>query len=107
MARLLRIAGLIATPIAAGIIIGVVPAAAQLFNPFEVLFGAPPRPPSGVPSGRQPVPQQQGYPQYPDQRYPGPIYPVRQYPDLAYQGQHRDRPPAGVLSLPIPTTGWT
>jgi hypothetical protein len=102
MARLLRIASLIATPIAAGAIIGVVPAAAQFFNPFEALFGAPPRPPSGVPSGRQPVPQQQGYPQYPDQRYPGPIYPERQYPDQAYPGQPRESPPAGVQSQPLP-----
>jgi hypothetical protein len=102
MARLLRIASLIATPIAAAAIIGVVPAAAQFFNPFEALFGAPPRPPSGVPSGRQPVPQQQGYPQYPDQRYPGPVYPERQYPDQANPGQPRESPPAGVQSQPLP-----
>ena len=44
MARLLRIACFIAAPIAAGATIGVVPASAQFFNPFEALFGAPPRP---------------------------------------------------------------
>ena len=49
-------------------LLGALPAAAQ-FNPFEALFGSPPRPPGQVPGGRQ-VPTQQGYPQYPDDRYP-------------------------------------
>src|SRR6476619_3041773 len=85
MARLLRIACLIAAPVAAAATLGAVPATAQFFNPFEALFGAPPRPPSSVPSGRQAVPdQQQAYPQYPDQRYPGPRYPETQYPEQAY-----------------------
>src|SRR5438477_26554 len=52
MARLLRIACLIAAPVAATATLGAVPATAQFFNPFEALFGAPPRPPSSVPSGR-------------------------------------------------------
>src|SRR5262249_43324189 len=67
MARLLRIACFIAAPVAAWATLGVPPAAAQFFNPFEALFGPPPRPPSSVPSG----PPQQGYPRYPDQRYRG------------------------------------
>src|SRR6266704_2234896 len=81
---------------------GGVPATAQFFNPFEALFGPPPRPPSAVP-GRQPtpVPQQQGYPSYPDERYPGPRYPQQQYPDQPYPGQARESPPAGVQSQPL------
>ncbi|HSS85877.1 MAG TPA: hypothetical protein VLL30_19140, partial [Reyranella sp.] len=70
MARLLRIACFIAAPIAAWATLGVLPAGAQFFNPFEALFGPPPRPPSSVPSGRP----QQAYPQYPDQRYPDQRY---------------------------------
>src|SRR5215470_20197073 len=101
MARSLRIACFIAAPIAAGAMLGAVPAGAQFFNPLEALFGPPPRPPSSVP-GRQPGPQQQGYPSYPDQRYPGPRYPEQQYrypeqqyPDQSYPGQARESPPAG------------
>jgi hypothetical protein len=104
MARLLRIACLIAAPVAAAATLGAVPAAAQFFNPFEALFGAPPRPPSSVPSGRQAVPdQQQAYPQYPDQRYPGPRYPETQYPEQTYPPQARESPPPGpVQSQPLP-----
>ena len=104
MARLLRIACLIAAPVAAAATLGAVPATAQLFNPFEALFGAPPRPPSSVPSGRQAVPdQQQAYPQYPDQRYPGPRYPETQNPEQAYPPQARESPPPGpVQSQPLP-----
>jgi hypothetical protein len=101
MARLRRIACFIAAPIAAGAMLGTVPAGAQFFNPLEALFGPPPRPPSSVP-GRQPGPQQQGYPSYPDQRYPGPRYPEQQYPDQPYPGQARESPPAGVQSQPLP-----
>ena len=103
MTRLLHVACFIAAPLAAGGMLGVVPAAAQFFNPFEALFGPPPRPPSNVP-GRQPtpVPQQQGYPSYPDERYPGPRYPQQQYPDQPYPGQARESPPAGVQSQPLP-----
>ncbi len=97
MARLLRIACFIAAPIAAGSTIGVVPAAAQFFNPFEALFGAPPRPPSGVPGGRQPAPQQQGYPQYPDQRYPGPMSQPLPPPEGAAAAID---PPGGPSPLP-------
>src|SRR5213075_1609282 len=103
MARLLRIACFIAAPIAAGATIGVVPASAQFFNPFEALFGAPPRPPSSVPSGRQAVPEPPpGYPQYPDQRYPGPRYPETP-PEQPYPPQARESPPPGpVQSQPLP-----
>jgi hypothetical protein len=103
MPRLLRIACFIAAPIAAGGMLGAVPAAAQFFNPLEALFGPPPRPPSNVP-GRQPMPapQQQGYPSYPDERYPGPRYPEQQYPEQPYPGQARESPPAGVQSQPLP-----
>ena len=68
MARSFRTACLIAVPFTAAL--GVLPATAQFVNPFEALFGSPPRPPSGVPSGRQQAPQQQGYPQqgYPPNR---------------------------------------
>src|SRR6202023_2719235 len=44
MARLLRIACFIAAPIAVWATLGVLPAGAQFFNPFEALFGTPPRP---------------------------------------------------------------
>jgi hypothetical protein len=114
MARLLRTLCFVAV----AAVSGAVPAAAQ-FNPFEALFGPPPRPPSGVPGGRQqtPTPQQQGYPQYPDQqqRYPDQRpypdqrdqqYPDQrdpQYPDQQYPGQARQGPPAGgVESQPLP-----
>src|SRR5271165_2507457 len=76
MARSLCSAAVAAALVAAGS----VPAAAQFFNPFEALFGPPPRPPSAVPGSRQQAPPQsypqaspQSYPQYPDQndpRYP-------------------------------------
>ena len=72
MARSFRTACLIAVPLTAAL--GVVPATAQFVNPFEALFGPPPRPPSGVPSGRQQAPQQQGYPQNRDDQYPDPQY---------------------------------
>src|SRR6516162_4056007 len=104
MARLRRIACFIAAPVAAWATLGVLPAAAQFFNPFEALFGPPPRPPSSVPSGRP----QQGYPQYPDQRYPDQRYPdqrypeQQQYPDQPYPGQARQAPPGGVQSQPLP-----
>ena len=101
MARLLRIACLFAAPIAAAATLGTCPTAAQFFNPFEALFGTPPRPPSNVPSGRQPD-QQQALPQYPDQRYPGPRYPQPQYPDQQYPDQARTSPPGGVQSQPLP-----
>jgi hypothetical protein len=89
MARLLYTACLIATVLAAA------PAAAQFINPFEALFGTPPRPPSGVPGGGRPGPPQQGYPQYPDQRYP-----EQQYPNQA--GVPRQGPPGGVQMQPLP-----
>lgn len=98
MARLLRIASLIAAPIAGWAVLGALPAAAQ-FNPFEAIFGSPPRPPSSVPSGRQQP--QQGYPQYPEHQYPD-----RQYPEQQYPGQARfprQGPAGGVQSQPLPS----
>src|SRR5712691_3309100 len=81
------------------------PAAAQ-FNPFEALFGPPPRPPGGVPGGRQPT---QPAPQeaYPDQQ----PYPGRQpYPGQPYPGQ-ANLPPqggaGGIQSQPLPPPGGT
>ena len=58
MARALRIACLIAGSAA----LGALPAAAQ-FNPFEALFGTPPRPPSACPAAAsRPLPApQEGY----------------------------------------------
>jgi hypothetical protein len=81
MARSLCTAAVAAALCVAGSILPVVPAAAQFFNPFEALFGPPPRPPSGVP--RQQAPPQ-SYPQYPDQNDP-------RFPQ---------QPPAGQASLP-------
>jgi hypothetical protein len=112
MARSLRIACLVVGFAA----LGSVPAAAQ-FNPFEALFGTPPRPPGSVPGGRQQIPAQQGYPQYPDQRYPDQRYPdqrydqrypddqrypEQRYPEQQYPGQAREGPPGGVDSQPLP-----
>jgi hypothetical protein len=111
MARSLRTARFVAVSAAslAGFLAvsAAVPAAAQ-FNPFEALFGAPPRPPSGVPGGRQqaPPPPQQGYPQYPDQRSQDPRYQDPRYQDPRYQEQYPDQarqgPPGGVQSQPLP-----
>jgi hypothetical protein len=88
MARFLRTICLAAAPI---LVLGALPAAAQ-FNPFEAIFGSPPRPPGSVPGGRQqpgpPPPQQQAYPQYPDQRdprYQDPRYQDPRYQDPRYQ----------------------
>ena len=108
MVRSLYIACLIAG------LAGLCPVSAQAqFNPFEALFGAPPRPPSSVPNGRQPQYQQQyrNEPYYQDQREPGrPAYPA--YPDQ--QDQYRDQQPyppqanvptgqpPGVQSQPLP-----
>ncbi len=94
-----------------------VPAAAQIPNPFEIIFG-PPRPPQDVPSrppqdvqrppGRQgdlpPPPQsyppRQGYPQ--DQGYPPPqAYPPGQQPPGRPPAQ-ASRPPGGIQSQPLP-----
>ena len=97
MARSFRTACLIAVPLTAAL--GVVPATAQFVNPFEALFGPPPRPPSGVPSGRQQAPQQQGYSQNRDDQYPDPQY-QQPYP--------RQAPPAGgVQNQPLPPPDGT
>jgi hypothetical protein len=66
--------------------LGAPPAAAQFFNPFEALFGSPPRPPGGVP-GRQQGPTP-----------PAPQYPERPYPEQSYpQGGT-----GGIQSQPLP-----
>ncbi|HEY1364423.1 MAG TPA: DUF2155 domain-containing protein [Xanthobacteraceae bacterium] len=88
MARPLRAVSLIALAAA----LGGPPAAAQ-FNPFEALFGAPPRPPSSVPAGRQQAPQ--AYPQYPEQQYPDPRYRDQRYPEQ-YPGQQQYPDQAGI-----------
>jgi hypothetical protein len=96
MALLLRIARFVVLSAASLAALGALPAAAQ-FNPFEALFGTPPRPPSGVPGGRvPPPPQQQAYPQYPDQRYQDP-----RYQDPRYQEQGPPGGP-GIQSQPLP-----
>src|SRR3977135_3924523 len=109
MARSFRTACSMAAPLV--VALGVVPAAAQFVNPFEALFGTPPRPPSGVPGGRQPPPphapaQQgypsQGYPQNRDDQYPEPQY-QQPYPGQARQGP----PPGGGQQQPLPAPRWT
>jgi hypothetical protein len=87
MARSLRTVCLVAGLAA----LGVVPASAQ-FNPFEALFGTPPRPPGSVPGGRQPA-----YPQYPNQHYPDDRYPQQDYSGQAARQGH-----PGVQSQPLP-----
>lgn len=95
MARSFRTACLIAVPLTAAL--GVLPATAQFVNPFEALFGSPPRPPSGVPSGRQQAPQPNRDDQYPDPQYQQP-----------YPGQARQAPPAGgVQNQPLPPPDGT
>jgi hypothetical protein len=99
---------LVAVPALVAISAG--PASAQFTNPFEALFGGPPRPPGNVPSAR-PAPQQQGYPQYPDQRdprYQDPRYQDPRYQDPRYQDprnqdlQYPGQQGAGVQSQPLP-----
>jgi hypothetical protein len=72
-----------------------VPAMAQFFNPFEALFGPPPRPPSGVPGGRQPAPPA-SYPQYQDQNYPNQSNVPRQAPAAGVQSEPLAPPPGGA-----------
>jgi hypothetical protein len=102
MARPFVIASLMA-PIAAWVSLGPMPAAAQ-FNPFEAIFGSPPRPPSAVPRQQSP----QGYPQYPERQYPSRQYPEQQYPDRQYPEQRYPgqagipRQGEGVQSHPLP-----
>ena len=88
------------------------------FNPFEALFGAPPRPPAGVPTGRQQAPQypnEQQYQRYPNEQYqrspdqqPYPVQPQQPYPPQA--NVPSNYPPQanipsgqpGVQSQPLP-----
>jgi hypothetical protein len=74
-----------------------VPAMAQFFNPFEALFGPPPRPPSGVPGGRQPAPPA-SYPQYQDQNYPNQSNVPRQAPAAGVQSEPLAPPPGGATA---------
>ncbi len=109
MARSFSTACLIAALSALGAAVGPLPAQAQ-FNPFEALFGAPPRPPAGVPSGR-PAPQ---YDPYQDDRFPDrrpyqqqPGYPPQQQyqPEPPYPPQANvptQPPPGGIQSQPLP-----
>ena len=53
MPRSLRTLGLVAAGLVAVLAaLSAVPASAQFSNPFEALFGGPPRPPGAVPGGR-------------------------------------------------------
>ena len=88
MARLVRAAIPTLASFTVGVALAAAPAAAQFINPFEALFGAPPRPPATVPNGRQ---QQYQGQQYRDDRYAP--YPDEQYP--------RQGEPA-VQSRPLP-----
>jgi len=105
MARSLCSAAVAAALVAAASILPGVPAAAQFFNPFEALFGPPPRPPSSVPSRQQAPPQSypqaspQSYPQYPDQN--DPRYPQQPAGQADFQ---RQGTPArgGIQSEPLP-----
>jgi hypothetical protein len=73
-------------------VLGSAPAMAQ-FNPFEALFGSPPRPPSSVPAPRQPAPQ--AYPAYPQQ--PPSEQPVPTTPGIPGQPV-----PGTIQSQPLP-----
>jgi hypothetical protein len=73
-------------------VLGSAPAAAQ-FNPFEALFGSPPRPPSSVPAGRPPAPQ--AYPAYPEQ-------PPSEQPVPVTPGVPRQPAPGTIQSQPLP-----
>ena len=63
----------------------------SVFAQFGSIFGAPPRPPAGVPNGnRQPVP---------DDSYPPPLQQTPSYPP---PGSGRFAPPGAVQSQPLP-----
>jgi hypothetical protein len=103
MARPLCPIRVMAMSIAAVAIVHAAPAAAQFFNPFEALFGPPPRPPSSVPASLPPT----SYPQYPDpryeQRYPGPQNQVvvpRQGPPVGVQSEPLPPPPGATAAIP-------
>ena len=70
----------------------------SVFAQFGSIFGAPPRPPAGVPNGRQPVPDDS----YPPPQAPG--YPPSQQQAPAYPppGGGRVAPPGAVQSQPLP-----
>jgi len=100
MVRILQLTGCLAVLA----VLAPQPVQAQ-FNPFEALFGSPPRPPAGVPTGRQPPPNYSGeqYQRSPDQQ-PYPSQPQQPYPPQAnvppgYRGNapsdYQPPPPAG------------
>jgi hypothetical protein len=62
----------------------------SVFAQFGSIFGAPPRPPAGVPNGRQPVPDD-SYPPPQAPSYPPPQQQAPPYP-----------PPGAVQSQPLP-----
>jgi hypothetical protein len=78
--------------IAVAFALGPVSALAQ----FGSIFGAPPRPPAGVPTGRQPPAD----PAYPPQQ--APAYPPQQAPAYPPPGSARVAPPGAVQSQPLP-----
>jgi hypothetical protein len=80
---------LAAALIAVAFVLGTGSALAQ----FGSIFGAPPRPPGGVPNGRQPDPQSYP-PPYPQQQQQAPAYPP--------PGSGRLAPPGAVQSQPLP-----
>jgi hypothetical protein len=58
---------------------------------FGSIFGAPPRPPAGVPNGNRPADPQQA-----------PAYPPQQAPAYPPPGSGRAAPPGAVQSQPLP-----
>jgi hypothetical protein len=108
MARSDRIVRLVAAPLVlATVIAAAAPARAQFINPFEALFGPPPRPPGSVPGARQPPGPPQAYPQHQDPRYYEPRYPDQRYQDPRYQEQAPRGGGVESQSLPPPPGGTT
>src|ERR1700731_3394205 len=65
----------------------------SVFAQFGSIFGAPPRPPAGVPGSRQPMPAD------PQQ---APAYPPQQAPAYPPPSSGRAGPPGAVQSQPLP-----
>src|SRR5436190_1409824 len=102
MPAILRLSGLLAGSLTAWAVLGPLPAAAQ-FNPFEALFGSPPRPPSSVPAGRPQVMPAEPPAQAADPYRP---YPARQYPpDAAVDSEPLPPPPGGSAAAVEPPRG--
>jgi hypothetical protein len=106
MGRSLRSAATVGVLVAAVAILPALSAQAQFFNPFEALFGPPPRPPSSVPNGRpQAYPQgdlqdhdERSYPRYPEQPPAGTTVVPRQAPAAAVQSQPLAPPPGSATA---------